>query len=134
VLLLEFAHIGFDVIVDFEAVGFQMADPFFAATAIGVAVNLDRDQVGGLGSGRPDAGGFAWGISSRIAAKKMHSDHFSQHRGRRLFRSNTADAKSFVARGFIGTPHRPVRLRSSRRFYGAASQPNGGKPPRHNEP
>jgi hypothetical protein len=56
VLLLEFAHIGFDVIVDFEAVGFQMTDPFFAATAIGIAVNLDRDQVGGLGQGGDEQG------------------------------------------------------------------------------
>ena len=55
-LLLEFAHIGFDAIVDFEAIGFQVADPFFAATAIGIAVNLDRNQVGGLGQGGNEQG------------------------------------------------------------------------------
>ncbi|MNT95283.1 hypothetical protein D3C72_2371330 [compost metagenome] len=39
------------MILDLETVGFQVADPFFAATAIGIAVDFDRDQVGGLGQG-----------------------------------------------------------------------------------
>jgi hypothetical protein len=51
VLLLEFAHVGFDVVFDLETIGFQVADPLFAATAIGVAVDFDGDQVGGLGQG-----------------------------------------------------------------------------------
>ncbi len=49
VLLLELAHIGFDVVFDLEAIGLQVGDPFFAATTIGVAVNLDWNEVGGLG-------------------------------------------------------------------------------------
>ncbi|TPG73916.1 hypothetical protein EAH78_26365 [Pseudomonas arsenicoxydans] len=45
-----------------------------------------------------------------------------------------------MARGLVGTPHRPVGLRSGpqRPFrqtelsgFATASQPNGGKPPRH---
>jgi hypothetical protein len=51
-----------------------------------------------------------------------------------------------VARGFIETSHRPVRLRSSRKFgergpsemahrdgFRAATPPNGDKSPRHNK-
>jgi hypothetical protein len=56
VLLLEFAHVGFDMVFDLEAIGFQMGDPFFAAAAIGVAVNFDGDQVGGLGQRRNEQG------------------------------------------------------------------------------
>jgi hypothetical protein len=33
-----------------------MADPFLAATAIGIPVDLDRDQVGGLGQGGNEQG------------------------------------------------------------------------------
>jgi hypothetical protein len=56
VLLLELAHVGFDMVFNFETVGFQMADPFFAAAAIGIAVNFDGNQVGGLGQGRDEEG------------------------------------------------------------------------------
>jgi hypothetical protein len=56
VLLLEFAHVAFDMVLDLEAVGLQVADPFFAATAIGVAMDFDRDQVGGLGQGGDQQG------------------------------------------------------------------------------
>jgi hypothetical protein len=51
VLLLELAHVAFDVVFYLEAIGFEMADPFLAATAIGIPMDLDRDQVGGLGQG-----------------------------------------------------------------------------------
>jgi hypothetical protein len=37
------------VVVDLETIGFQMSDPLFAATAIGIAVHIDRDRFGGLG-------------------------------------------------------------------------------------
>jgi hypothetical protein len=33
-----------------------MADPFLAATAIGITMDLDRDQVGGLGQGGNEQG------------------------------------------------------------------------------
>jgi hypothetical protein len=56
VLLLECAHVAFDVVLDLEAIGLQMADPFLAATAIGIPVDLDRDQVGGLGQGGNEQG------------------------------------------------------------------------------
>jgi len=39
------------VIFDLEAIGFQVADPLFAAAAVGVAVDFDRDKVGGLREG-----------------------------------------------------------------------------------
>ncbi|MNO98781.1 hypothetical protein D3C76_905360 [compost metagenome] len=55
-LLLELAHVGFDVVFDLETIGFKVADPFFAATTIGVAMNLDRNEVGGLDQGRHEQG------------------------------------------------------------------------------
>jgi hypothetical protein len=56
VLLLELAHVAFDVVFYLEAIGFEMADPFLAATAIGITMDLDRDQVGGLGQGGNEQG------------------------------------------------------------------------------
>ncbi|MNG00734.1 hypothetical protein D3C84_836790 [compost metagenome] len=55
-LLLELTHIGFDMVLDLEAVGFQVGDPLFAAAAIGVTMNFDRDQIGGLGQGGNEQG------------------------------------------------------------------------------
>ncbi|MCY1429235.1 hypothetical protein D9M71_451450 [compost metagenome] len=54
--MLEFAHAGFYVVFDLEAIGLQVGDPFFAATTIGVAMNLDRNEVGGLDQGRHEQG------------------------------------------------------------------------------
>ena len=34
----------------------QMADPFFAAATVGVAMHVDGDQVGGLGEGGGEKG------------------------------------------------------------------------------
>jgi hypothetical protein len=55
-----------------------VADPFFAATAIGIAVHFDGDQVSGLSQGRDEQGaqgdqtqvGSHNGISTRLAVKK----------------------------------------------------------------
>jgi len=47
--LFDRAHIGLNVIIDLETVAFQMADPLFAAAAVGVAVYVDGDQLGRLG-------------------------------------------------------------------------------------
>jgi len=78
VLLLEFAHVGFDVVFNLEPVGFEVADPFFAAAAIGIAVHFDGDQVSGLSQGgnkehaqggqtQRDSHGK---VSTRVAVKK----------------------------------------------------------------
>ena len=55
-LLLELAHVGFNMVGDLETVGFQMADPFFAATAVGIAMDFDGYQLGSLGQGRDEKG------------------------------------------------------------------------------
>jgi hypothetical protein len=78
VLLFEAGHVAFDMVFNFEAVGFEMTDPLFAAAAIGVAMDFDRDQVGGLGQGGDEQGaqgdqtqrGSHDGISTRLAVKK----------------------------------------------------------------
>jgi hypothetical protein len=78
VLLFEAAHVAFDMVFDLETIGFEVADPLFAATAIGIAVDFDRDQVGGLSQGRDEQGaqgeqtqvGSHNGLSTRMAIKK----------------------------------------------------------------
>ena len=50
-LLPELAHVGLDMVFDLETIGLQMADPLLAATTIGVAMNLDPNEVGSLGQG-----------------------------------------------------------------------------------
>jgi hypothetical protein len=78
VLLFEAAHIVFDMVFNFETVGFEVADPLLAAAAIGVAVNLDRDQIGGLSQrgneqsaqGEQTQRGSHDRFSSRVAVKK----------------------------------------------------------------
>jgi hypothetical protein len=83
--LFDFTHVGFDVVVDLEAIRFQVSDPFFAATAIGIAVHIDRDQFGGLGQrgdeqGRKDCQtqcGFHR-LSLADYFMQRHFDHFLQ--------------------------------------------------------
>jgi hypothetical protein len=78
VLLLEAAHVAFDVIFNFETVGFEVADPFFAAAAIGVAMDFDGDQIGCLGQGGDEQGaqgdqtqvGSHDGFSARVTIRK----------------------------------------------------------------
>jgi hypothetical protein len=47
--LFERTHVAFDMVVDLEAVVFQVADPGLAAAAVGVAVHVDAEHLGGLG-------------------------------------------------------------------------------------
>jgi hypothetical protein len=56
VLLLEFAHVGFDAVVNLESIVLEVADPFFAAAAVGVTVDFNGDQVSGLGQGGNEKG------------------------------------------------------------------------------
>jgi hypothetical protein len=77
-LLLEAAHVAFDVVFDFETVGFEVADPFFAAAAIGVTMDFDGDQIGGLRQGGNEQGaqgdqtqvGTHSGFSARVTIRK----------------------------------------------------------------
>ncbi|MNV84291.1 hypothetical protein D3C71_1781530 [compost metagenome] len=73
------------MVLDLEAIGLQVSDPLFAATAIGVAVNFDRDQVGGLGQGGNEQGaqgsqtqrGSHVGMGLGLRAKKRILTGFS---------------------------------------------------------
>src|SRR3990167_6613521 len=47
--LFERTHVAFDMVVDLEAVVFQVADPGLAAAAVGVAVHVDAEHLGSLG-------------------------------------------------------------------------------------
>ncbi|MCY1306843.1 hypothetical protein D9M70_567270 [compost metagenome] len=63
---LDRAHVRLDMVVDLEAVLFEMADPVLAATAVGVAVDVDGQRFGclhGAGEQQREEGECAHGMS-----------------------------------------------------------------------
>ncbi|MNR53920.1 hypothetical protein D3C85_1740150 [compost metagenome] len=55
--LLDAIHVGFDMVVDLDAVLAQMANPGLAAAAIGIAVDIHADGFRGLAGGGEQGGG-----------------------------------------------------------------------------
>ncbi|CAI8775704.1 hypothetical protein EMIT048CA2_170017 [Pseudomonas chlororaphis] len=118
--LLDFAHIAFDMVVDLEAVGLQVLDPFLAAAAVGVAVHIDGDQVGGLGQGADEQG--RQGCQAQSVVHRESLDHQGAS-GARSWADRVAYFATFLERGAALVFQRYTkRLSSGRRGLSGAAR------------
>ncbi|MNG30222.1 hypothetical protein D3C84_1158020 [compost metagenome] len=62
--LFDQGHVGFDMIDDLEAIGFEVRDPLLAAAAVGVAVHIDVDRLGRLARGPEEQGRQSGGLDA----------------------------------------------------------------------